>query len=40
MQTSLTPMKNQKQNKNIREDKKRDKTGYNRQEVREAKRQS
>jgi hypothetical protein len=32
-------MKNQKTNKEQRQDKKRDKTGYNRQELREAKRQ-
>ena len=40
MQTSLTPMKNQKTQKETSRDKKRDKTGYNRQELREAKRQS
>ena len=40
MQASYEKMKNQKTNKNIREDKKRQKSGYNRQELREAKRQS
>jgi hypothetical protein len=40
MQASLTPMKNQKTNKETRQDKKRQKSEYNRQELREAKRQS
>ena len=40
MQASYEKMKNQKTNKETRQDKKRDKTGYNRQELREAKRQS
>jgi hypothetical protein len=39
MQASLTPMKNKKTQKETRQDKKRQKLGYNRQELREAKRQ-
>jgi hypothetical protein len=39
MQASYEKMKNQKQNKETRQDKKREKSGYNRQELREAKRQ-
>jgi hypothetical protein len=39
MQASHQPMKNKKTQKETRQDKKRDKTGYNRQELREAKRQ-
>ena len=38
MQASLTPMKNKKTQKETQEDKKREKSGYNRQELREAKR--
>jgi len=41
MQASCEKMKNQKtQNKETRQDKKRQKSGYNQHELREAKRQS